>query len=340
MWQAEPFGHTADGRPITRLVGQHGSSPQVSILDRGATIQSITVADADVAVSLANQADYDAVRQFYIGSVVGRYANRIRNGRFAIDGVSYQTAPNEGANTLHGGPDGFDQRLWEVESVTDDRLVLRLTSDDGDQGFPGQVVARAAYRLLTDGVELALSATTNAPTVALLTSHLYLNLDGGGDICGHRLTLAASRFVEIGSDLLPTGHLLDVAGTPFDFREGACVGERLDADHPQVRVAGGIDHSFDIDGEGFRPHAVLESEASGRRVELWSDQPGLQVFAAGIEPDSAHLADGAPLARGFGLALEPQQHPDSPNQRWASDCVLRSGETWTSRMQWRFGTIA
>ncbi len=315
-------------------------APRVGVLDLGATVNSIRL-DADDPASevVVGFPDLDArlpAVSAYFGAVVGRYANRIADARFELDGVTYDLSANEAGNTLHGGVEGFDSRIWTPVEASSDAITFELVSPDGDQGFPGRLTARATYTLLDDGLALDLSASTDAPTVCLLTSHLYVNLAGSGTAENHLLSVEADQYVPIDARSIPLGELADVAGTPFDLRSPAPIGVRVRADDAQIGLVQGIDHSFQVRGEGLRRMARVEDPATGRVLELFSDQPGVQVYTGNFLDGSWVGASGARLRQGDALALEPQQHPDAPNQHWSSDAVLRPGEQWTSRIEWRF----
>lgn len=337
----EAFGTLPDGREVTAHTLGAPGGPVLRVLDLGATIQALHLPDGsggtvNVALGHPDAAGYAEHADAFLGSVVGRYANRISGARFHLDGELVQLAANEGANTLHGGPDGFHRRTWQVVDAGPDRLVLELVSPDGDQGFPGRLVLRAAYAVAEDVVTLDLEARTDAPTVVGPASHVYLNLagEGSGTVDDHRLAVEADRYLPVGPDGLPLGGLAPVTGTPFDLTAPARIGDRVRAEHPQTTAVGGIDHSFHLRGTGLRRAARLEHPASGRSVELWTDQPALQVYT-GNSLDATG-SSGRRYRQGDGVALEPQHHPDSPNRPQLSDPVLRPGEAWRSRTEWRF----
>ncbi|MFE7629320.1 aldose epimerase family protein [Kocuria sp. NPDC057446] len=337
----EAFGTLPDGREVTAHVLGAPGGPVLRVLDLGATVQSLHLPDGsggtvDVALGHPDAAGYAEHADAFLGSVVGRYANRISGARFRLDGELVRLAANEDGNTLHGGPDGFHRRTWQVLDAGPDRLVLELVSPDGDQGFPGRLSLRAAYAVTGHTVALDLEARTDAPTVVGPASHVYLNLagEGSGTVDDHRLAVEADRYLPVGPDGLPLGGLAAVTGTPFDLTAPARIGDRVRAEHPQTIAVGGIDHSFHLRGTGLRRAARLEHPASGRSVELWTDQPALQVYT-GNSLDTTG-SSGRRYRQGDGVALEPQRHPDSPNRPELTDPVLRPGQTWQSRTEWRF----
>lgn len=272
---------------------------------------------ADVLVGGAEAADGP---RHYFGAVVGRCANRIARGELPVDGRVHHLLVDDGGNTLHGGPEGFDRRRWTVEHADASRLELSLVSPDGDQGFPGEVRARVRYEVAESEVRISLEATTDAATVVNLTQHAYVNLAGAGTIDDHALQVAASSYTPVGEDLLPTGAITPVDGTDHDLRA------------PRTLRGRHLDVNLVLDDGS--PAAVLTDPASGRTLTLLTDQPGLQVYTAD------QLADD-PFPPRAGVALEPQLFPDSPHHvgepGWP-DPVLRPGETYRSAITWRFGT--
>ncbi|MGA4506751.1 aldose epimerase family protein [Propionibacteriaceae bacterium G1746] len=337
----EVIGTTRDGRPVRRFTLTAPSGARLQVLDAGASAMSYRLDGEDPATEML--VGFDTVEGFengigggYFGAVVGRYANRIAGGRFTIDGVEHQVSTNEGGNTLHGGVEGFSHRTWSVVSSSRDQVTFELTSPDGDQGFPGELVARARYELLADGFALALSAVTDQATPVCLTSHLYVNLASGGSAYDHTLQVHADEWLPIDGESLPQASgLASVEGTPFDLREPVRIGDAVSSDDPQVRAVRGIDHSFEILGDGLREVAVLTEPVTGRVLRLVADAPALQVYCGNFLDGSLVSRNGA-LGQGHALALEPDVHPDSPNQDWAGDVVLRPGDEWTSRIEWHF----
>ena len=337
--ESSEYGVLPEGTVHEYVLTRPGA-PRVALLDLGATINSIRL-DADdpaseVCIGFSDLDQRLPAVSGYFGAVVGRYANRIAGGRFELDGHTYELSTNENGNTLHGGVEGFDKRIWSVVDASPESITFELVSPDGDQGFPGRLTARATYTLLDDGLELDLSATTDKPTVCLLSSHLYLNLAGGGTAENHLLSVEADQYVPIDPGSIPLGHLADVAGTPFDLRRPTRVGDPVRSPDEQIGRAKGIDQSYQVRGEGLRRFARVEDPASGRVLELSSDQPGVQVYTGNFLDGSWLSAAGVRLRQGDAVALEPQQHPDAPNQDWSTRAVLRPGERWTSHIEWRF----
>ncbi|MCW2834909.1 MAG: Aldose 1-epimerase [Nocardioides sp.] len=306
--------------------------PVVEVLTLGAAAQRLDVTGGDGVrrnVVLGHRsADERLASPDHIGGTIGRYANRIAAGRFPLDGREIVVGTHDRGNSLHGGPDGFHRRVWDVLAHDRDEVVLGLVSPDGDQGFPGTVRAQVTYRVDGDSVRVVMEATTDATTVVNLTNHAYFNLDGegAGTIDDHLLTVPADDYTPVDSTGIPLGRHATVAGTPFDLRTGGRIGD-----------AGGIDHNYVVRGDGLRVAAVLESPRTGTRLEVHTDQPGLQVYT-GNYLDGTHLGPGGRrYHRGAGIALEPQLFPDSPNRPEWPSAVLRAGERYRSELVWRFG---
>jgi aldose 1-epimerase len=280
--------------------------PVLDLMDLGATVHRLVVDGRNVVLGYETTAEYLASTS-YVGGTIGRYANRITGGRFELDGRQVLVSANDRGNHLHGGSEGFDRRTWELVEHGPQHAVLRIVSADGDQGFPGELTATARFEVGDDLVSIDLSAVTDAPTVVNLTSHAYFDLGGG-----HDLSVPAQTYTPVDPTGIPAGGHAPVAGTPYDFRTARPIGDAA------------IDHNFVVDGTGLRPVAVLASPATGLRLEVRSDQPGLQVYTGG--------------ALG-GVALEPQRFPDSPNRPDFPSAVLRPGETYRSRIEWVFARL-
>lgn len=311
----------------------------LEVLTAGASVRRLVVDDGDgpvdVVLGHADPATY-ATGGGYLGATVGRFTNRLAGGRFTLDGHEYRVPANDGANALHGGPEGWDARDWEVLEESPTRVVLGLTSPDGDQGLPGEVVARASYEVSADTVTLRHHATTDAPTLLGMTNHAYVDLDRGGGAAGHTLEVAASAYTPVGPDLLPTGELAPVAGTPFDLRSPRLLADVLATEDEQLARGGGLDHNLVLDGRGLRRAARLVG-AGGRWLELSTDRPGLQVYTGAHFDGTVTGLDGRPLDRYAGVALEAQGFPDAPHHPGFPSAVLRPGEEFTATTVWRLG---
>lgn len=299
------------------------SAVAIEILPFGATLHryEVRLPDGTWRNVLLGRADLTAADASYLGATVGRFANRIANASFTLDGTTYQLAANEGPHQLHGGPGGFSEVRWQVDAVTPDSLTLSLVSPDGDQGYPGTVTATATFSLLDSGAQVVYTATTDAPTVVSMTTHPYFNLDAAGTTDDHVLTMPASRYTPNRDDGIPTGEIREVAGSAADFRAGRPLGAaRLAAQAEGITRNGGFDHNFVVDGDGLREHVRLVG-ASGLELVVRSDAPAVQIYG------------GDHLGRS-GVAIEPQRFPDTPNHENFGSAVLRPGETYRTTTQW------
>jgi galactose mutarotase-like enzyme len=340
------FGQLPDGRDVRLLTIGAEPGPVVEVLTLGATVHRLVVACGDGERRNVVLGHPDVEERLasgdYIGGTIGRYANRIAGGRFTLDGQDVEVRTHDRGHSLHGGPDGFDVRLWDVESHEADAVVLSLMSPDGDQGFPGTVDARVRYELEGQVVRVTMQATTDATTVVNLTNHAYFNLDGegAGTIDDHQLVVEADELTPVDATGVPTGGHAPVDDTPFDFRTTKPIGPAVRTEHPQVVDARGIDHNLVVRGSGLRRAAALTSPTTRTTVELWSDQPGLQVYTGNFLDGTRRSTSGGRYRQGDGVALEPQLFPDSPNRPQWPSATLRPGETYAAHLEWRFGTTS
>ncbi|MFF8091881.1 aldose epimerase family protein [Streptomyces sp. NPDC016675] len=336
----ELFGRLADGTKVHRWSLENGGT-RMKVLSYGGVVQSLEVPDrrgryANVSAGFDNLDDYVASSP-YFGALIGRYGNRIGRGRFTLDGKAHQLSVNDGEQSLHGGAQGFDKRVWDVEPFTagsDVGLVLYYTSVDGEMGYPGTLRSKVTYTLTRRGEwRIDYEATTDKATVVNLTSHVYWNLagEGSGTIEDHELSIAASRYTPTDAGLIPTGELAKVSGTPFDFRRAKTVGRDLRDAHPQLVTAKGFDHNWVLDkGVTDRPEhiATLRDPASGRTLRIATDQPGLQFYSGNFLDGTLTGTGGSLYRQGDALCLETQHFPDSPNQPSFPSTVLRPGQTY------------
>jgi aldose 1-epimerase len=337
------FGEMPDGRPVDRVTIGTAPGVVVDVLALGATAHRVQVTGGDgvrrdVALGRDTVADLLGLDGF-LGATIGRYANRIAGGRFTLDGSPVSVAAGDRGNSLHGGPDGWDKRLWTVASTDASSVTLTLVGPAGDMGFPGTVTASATYTVEGPTVRISLSATTDAPTVVNMTNHTYFNLDGdgAGTIDGHTLAVHADLYTPVDATGIPLGDHAPVDGTPFDLRAPAVLGRVLRTDHPQLVAAGGIDHNYVVDGEGLRTAAVLASPRTRTSLEVRTDRPGLQVYTGNglAGPGRA----GRLYRSGDGIALEPQLFPDTPNHPSWPSARLAPGETYRATIEWRFAAL-
>jgi aldose 1-epimerase len=346
--QRSEFGRLDDGRPVERYV-LGGDALQVAVLAYGATIQSLLVPDRDgrvddVVLGFDDLAGYLAPHP-YFGATVGRYANRVAGGRFSLDGVEHQLPVNDGPNCVHGGPAGFDKALWSAQAAGADSVQLRHTSPDGDMGFPGRLTASVTFTVIGSDLRIDYEATTDGATVVNLTNHSYFNLAGAGagSVEDHEVRVQASRYTPVDEVLIPTGELAAVEGTPMDLRTFRPIGAALEdgrEDEQIRRAAGGFDHNWVIDGsEPAREQLAAQARepATGRTLEVWTDQPGVQFYTGSLLDGKVVGKSGRTHQKGDAFCLETQHFPDSPNQPVFPSTVLRPGETYRTSTVFRFG---
>jgi aldose 1-epimerase len=346
------FGVTPGGEPVECVTLRGADGFEADIINYGAAIHALKVPDRagrseDILLGNDVLVGYVAQRR-YFGATIGRYANRIAAARFMLDGKSHQLDVNNGINMLHGGNDGFDRKVWSIAAIAAEpqpAVVLAYTSPHGEGGFPGELTARAIYRL-TGPTELSLTyeATTDRPTIVGLTNHAFFNLNGalsGSDILDHRLMIAADHFlaVDVSAIPLPTPPR-SVDGTPFDFREPAIIGARIRDKDEQLQRGRGYDHNYCLRaGSDVRLAARLEAPRTGRALDLLTDQPGLQ-FYSGNFLDGTYAGKGDRLYRqSDAVCLEPHAWPDTPNRPDFPSARLDPGQLYRRTMIYRFGTL-
>ena len=348
-----PFGRLADGKPADLFTLTNARGIEVRLTSYGGIITSLRTPDRsgrfdDIALG------YDSLSGYlrdtpYFGAIVGRYGNRIARGRFTIDGTTYRLAINNGPNTLHGGLRGFDKVVWNAEPFRNAGgvgVVLEYTSADMEEGYPGTLRTRVTYTL-TDDNRLIVDylATSDKPTPINLTQHSYWNLAGDGtrDILGHELTIIADSMTPVDSTLIPTGEITPVAGTPFDFRTSMPIGLRIDQrQNTQIRYGGGYDHNFVLNRGRATPDSLLHAArvfepTTGRTLDVFTTEPGMQFYTGnfldgGITGKSGHIYHYR-----YGLALETQHYPDSPNHPNFPSTILRPGQQYKTRTVFAFG---
>lgn len=335
----ESFGQTNDGQQVDAFVFE-GEGLAVKVIDYGATIVSVEAPDrdgrrADVVLGFDDMAGYQSWENPYFGACCGRYANRIANGKFTLDGVEYSLVVNNGPNALHGGVVGFDKKVWDAEIVGDNAVKMSLTSPDGEEGYPGTLKVELTYTVANGEIKIDYAATTDKKTVVNLTNHSYFNLAGGGSVHGHLLQIHADRYAVIDGDCTPSGELRAVAGTEMDLREPTPIGRNINA----IPGGRGYDHNYCINqaAEGELTLAVRAVEAiSGRTLECWTTEPGVQLYAAGWV-ENVRGKNGAVYNPQEAFCLETQHYPDSPNQPEFPSTELAPGETYAHTCIYRFG---
>jgi len=345
----ETFGALPDGREVEAYTLRNAHGITARFMSLGGTV--LSVATPDVNGTLDDVVlGYDSLDAYlddghFIGPIVGRYANRIANAHFTLEGVEYTLDRNEGVHCLHGGAGGFHRKLWNVVpfcTQSSAGAVLHYDSPAGEAGFPGRLDVRVTYTLDEDGsFTVEYRASTDAPTHVSLTQHMYFNLAGlaSRDILGHELTIPASRITAVDARLIPTGALVPVSGTPFDFTTPQAIGARVDADDEQLQRGHGYDHNFVLDGSERGELALaarLRDPGSGRVMEVLTTEPGIQFYSGNSLVGARSSKHGAPYHRRQGLALETQHFPDSPNHPEFPSTVLCPGEEYVSRTAYRF----
>jgi aldose 1-epimerase len=344
--QVEDF----DSIKLYTLKNKNGMT--VKITNYGAIITSIIVPDrdgkmADVALGYDRVEDYiNAVDKPYFGAIVGRYGNRIANGEFKLDGETYSLLKNNGKNHLHGGAIGFDKVVWDVEDRTKNgRLKLSYLAKDGEEGYPGNLSLQVTY-VLTDANQIAVDyqATTDKATPVNVTQHTYFNLKGEGEgtILDHELMLNAKQFTPVDDSLIPTGQMLDVAGTPFDFTTAKTIGRDIGQNDPQLGFGLGYDHNWVLD-KGGKPKSMTTAArvyepTSGRVMEVVTSEPGIQFYCGNFLDGRLKGKSGKPYVQRGGFCLETQHYPDSPNQAHFPTTILKPGETFKSQTAFMFST--
>jgi len=345
--QKQSFGKTEDGQPVSLYILTNKNGVEAAITNYGGTVVSLIVPDRngkreDVVLGYDNLDGY-ATGKAYIGATVGRYANRIAQATFTLDGTTYTLAKNDGDNHLHGG---FNKRVWtakDVSSSAGQALELTYLSKDGEEGFPGNLPVKVVYTL-TDENELRIdyTATTDKDTVLNLTNHAYFNLagQGNGDILQQQIMIRADRFTPIDATSIPTGELRSVKGTPFDFTKMTAIGARIDQDDQQLKLGRGYDHNFVLNGDtmralflaaqGYDPH-------SGRLLEVLTTEPGIQLYTGNFL-DGIHGKDGKVYNRRYAFCFETQHFPDSPNHPNFPTTELKPGQHFQSTTVYKFST--
>jgi aldose 1-epimerase len=343
------FGTLPDGTAVDLYTLVNANGMEVRASNYGGLITALLVPDgsgkvSDVTLGLKSFDDY-VKNPPYFGALIGRYGNRIAKGQFKIDDQTFKLPKNDGPNTLHGGPKGFDKVVWQAEPFEKEDsvgVIFTYTSKDGEEGFPGNLQTRVTYTL-TDKNELSFDyhATTDKPTVVNLTQHAYFNLagDGVGDVLGHEVTIYANEYTPVNKQLIPTGKIETVTDTPFDFRNKVILGTRVNVDNEQIKFGQGIDHNFVLRKKepGSLTLAARVSEASTRRVmEVHTTEPGVQFYTGNFLDDKLAAKSGKPYAKHSGFCLETQHYPDSPNQAEFPSTVLRPGEEYNSKTVYTF----
>ena len=340
----QPYGKTTDGKEVSLYTLTNGKIT-VKIINYGGIVTELWVPDkngnaADIVLGFDSLQGYE-MKSPYFGCIVGRYANRIAKGKFTLGKTEYNLATNDGANHLHGGVKGFDKVVWDAEPSSGKEgasLTLRYVSADGEEGYPGNLTVTVVYKLdAQDQLTVSYEATTDKTTIVNLTHHSYFNLAGAGsgDILSHKLWLNAQHYTPVDLTLIPTGEIRTVDGSPFEFKTSQTIGSRIG------EVPGGYDHNFILNptGTGLDMAASLEEPQSGRTMEVWTTEPGIQFYSGNFLDGSIIGKGGKKYEQHYGFCLEPQHYPDSPNRPEFPSTILNPGETYSQKMVLKFGVV-
>lgn len=347
------FGKTPDGQAVEKFTLKNSHGIEAVVITYGGILQSLMVPDKDgklddIVLGFDDVDGYIKNGNVYFGATIGRFGNRLADGRFEIDGKTYQVPQNDSSNALHGGPQGFDKRMWQARPAdSDGRVGVELTyvSPDGEMGFPGTLTTRVTYSLDDDNtLHIEYESTTDKPTVLNLTNHSYFNLAGAGSpsILEQVATLHASRYTPVTEKLIPTGELPEVKGTPMDFLTPTPFGKHIKADHPQLKFAepkqGGFDFNWvlDTNGDLSKLAAEVHDPASGRRLLMYTTEPGVQLYTSNFLDGSIKGKGGKTYPHWSAFTLETQHFPDAPNQPNFASTRLDPGQTYTQTTRYRF----
>ncbi len=342
------YGKMPDGTPIDLYTLSNSNGMQAGIINYGGAVVSLTAPDrsgkfADVVLGMEDLPGYFKQTAFF-GALIGRYGNRIGHAQFTLDGKAYHLPKNDGENTLHGGPQGFDKRLWtarEAGGADGPGLELTYASKDGEEGFPGTLTAKVVYTLTNKNeLRIEYTATTDKPTVVNLTNHSYFNLSGAGegDILGHEVTIYADRFTPVDKGLIPTGELRPVKGTPFDFTKPTAIGARISQKDEQLEFGKGYDHNWVLNkgNGGSTKAAEVHDPKSGRVMEVWTTEPGLQFYTGNFLDGTLHGKGGKVYPFRGAFCMETQHYPDSPNKPSFPTTTLKPGATYHTVTSYHF----
>ncbi|HYV82212.1 MAG TPA: aldose epimerase family protein [Pyrinomonadaceae bacterium] len=345
----QSYGKTAAGENVDLYTLRNSKGVEAKITNYGGIVVSLKVPDRngkfdDVVLGFNDLESYLTKNDPYMGALIGRYGNRIAKGRFTLNGVEYKLAVNNGENHLHGGLKGFDKVVWngrDMKTPAGPAVVLTYLSKDGEEGYPGNLNVRVVYTLTNNNeLKIDYSATSDKDTVTNLTHHSYFNLagEGNGDILNHTVTINANRFVPTDAGSIPTGELKSVAGTPFDFLKATAIGARINQDDEQLKFGNGYDHTWVINGRGMRLAATAYEATSGRVMQVWTTEPGMQFYTGNFLNGTLTGKSGKIYARRTGFCFETQHYPDSPNQPSFPTTTLKKGATYKSTTIYRFSS--
>jgi aldose 1-epimerase len=347
-WQTrqKAFQQTLDGKQVDLYLLKNKNNVTAEFTNYGARLVSLVVPDkngnkVDVVLGHDNVGGYAKPNEPYFGCTIGRFGNRIANAKFSLDGKEYTLDKNNGPNSLHGGSKGFHTKVWDTQQKDSQTIVFTYVSPDGDAGYPGKLTSKVTFTLTDDNaLQIDYEATTEAKTVINLTNHAYFNLNGAGSgtINDHELMIDADNITPVNATLIPTGKLMKVDGTPFDFRKPTTIGSRIDSTNEQIKNGQGYDHNFALNGQAgkVRKVADVKGNVSGITMEVLTDQPGLQFYGGNFLNGSEIGKGGKPYNHRSAFCLEAQHYPDSPNQPTFPTTVLNPGETYKQTTIYKF----
>lgn len=339
------FGKTMDGIPVEKYTISDANL-SMGIITYGARVVSIEAPDrngkkGDIALGYDTLKEYES-DQAYFGGIVGRYGNRIAKGTFTLNGATYHIPINNGPNALHGGPKGFDSKVWTAKELANGVEFTQI-SPDGDMGFPGTLTSHVKYMLEGNSLRIVYSATTTRPTIVNLTNHVYFNLSGnpGKPVTDEIIMLNADRYTPVDAGLIPTGELALVAGTPFDLTRSTVIGTHIDDDYTQLRLGDGYDHNFVLNGKAGVMHlaAKVSDPSTGRTLTITTTEPGVQFYTGNAIPKDLVGKGGVAIVRRAGFCLETQHFPNSPNERSFPSTMLLPSQTFHSETVYTFGVM-
>ena len=336
------FGATVKGDETKLYTLTNKNGMEIAVSDYGATLVQVIVPDkegkpCDVVLGYDEAAGYEEGDLFF-GAIVGRSANRIGGASFELNGVTYQLEKNDNGNNLHSGMDFYNQRMWKVKETADDHITFELDSPDGDQGYPGAVHIEVTYTLTEDNaVKIAYHAVPDADTLINMTNHSYFNMDGhaSGDVLDQQVWIDADAFTRADAESIPTGEITPVEGTPMDFRKEKVVEKEIGADYTPLKLAGGYDHNWVLNGKGFRKAASAESEETGIKMEVYTDLPGIQFYSGNFLA-GAKGKEGAVYGKGCGICFETQYFPDAIHKDNFESPITKAGEVYDTTTTYRF----
>ncbi len=346
--QAEAFEATIDGRQ-THLYILKNKNIQAAFTNYGARIVSLFVPDrtnklVNVNLGFDHVKGYQTSTEPYFGATIGRFGNRIARGEFSIDGKKYKVPVNNAPNALHGGPEGFQNKVWDASLSGDSSITFHYVSKDGEMGFPGNLDVRVTYSLHSNGeLHASFEATTDKKTVVNLTNHAFFNLNGDGTILNHLVHINADRYTPVDSTLIPLGRHEAVEGTPFDFRKEKTIGQDIETDHVQLKNGKGYDHNYVLNDtekyKGLKLAARVTGDKTGIRLSLYTKEPGMQFYSGNFMQSKNNLMGDKKDDLRTAFAIEPQHFPDSPNQPSFPSTVLEPGQTYKTQSVYKFDIV-